>query len=187
MELRREDIKKGSILVSEPFFSDPYFRRSVVLLIEHNPEGSLGFILNKPIDLKLNEALDDFPDFNAKVFFGGPVKRDNLYYIHTIGYKLEGSFEIANGVFWGGNFEQLKEMIRNKEVEPEQIRFFVGYSGWEGSQLKDEMKENTWLVAQNKVKYVMTKHSETLWSTVLKEMGTQYAILANFPEDPSLN
>src|SRR5687768_9313951 len=119
---------KGDLLISEPFFSDPFFKRSVVLLIEHSEQGSLGFIINKPIDIKLNDALDDFPEFDAKVFFGGPVKRDNLYYIHTLGNKLEGSFEVAPGLFWGGDFEMLKELIRRHEITPDQIRFYVGYS-----------------------------------------------------------
>jgi len=178
---------KGSLLISEPFFADPYFKRSVVLLIEHNEEGSLGFILNKPIDLQLNEALDEFPQFDAQVYFGGPVRRDNLYYIHTLGEKLKGSFKISNGLYWGGNFELLKLLIKNNEVKPDQIRFFVGYSGWDATQLDKEMSEKSWLVTKPTVHYVMSEHAETLWGDVLKDMGKQYAILANFPEDPSLN
>lgn len=178
---------KGDLLISEPFFADPFFKRSVVLLIEHSEQGSLGFIINKPIDIKLNDALDDFPEFDAKVFFGGPVKRDNLYYIHTLGSRLEGSFEVCPGIYWGGDFEMLKELIRRGEVSPDQIRFYVGYSGWNPNQLDYEMKEHSWLVVNSNVNYVMNDHADLLWSNILKEMGKQYAILSNFPDDPSLN
>jgi putative transcriptional regulator len=178
---------KGTLLISEPFFTDPFFKRSVVLLIEHNEEGTLGFILNKPIDINLNEALDGFPDFNAKVFFGGPVRRDNLYYVHTLGDKLPGAFEISPGLYWGGNFEILKDLINTKQVGQQEIRFFVGYSGWEPNQLDGEMSDQSWLVANSKIDYVMAQNTDHLWGEILKDMGKQYAILANFPEDPSLN
>jgi putative transcriptional regulator len=178
---------KGTLLISEPFFTDPFFKRSVVLLIEHNEEGTLGFILNKPIDINLNEALDGFPDFNAKVYFGGPVRRDNLYYVHTLGEKLPGSYEVSPGLYWGGNFDILKSLINSGSVNEHDIRFFVGYSGWEPNQLDSEMNEQSWLVANSKIDYVMSEHADNLWGSILKDMGKQYAILANFPEDPSLN
>ena len=93
----------GSLLISEPFLADSCFKRSVVLLSEHDKHGTLGFILNKPTDLKLNEAVEDFPEFNVPLYFGGPVDTETLFYIHTLGNKLEGSREIAAGVFWGGD------------------------------------------------------------------------------------
>ena len=92
---------QGSLLVSEPFLLDSYFKRSVVLVSEHDDKGTLGFILNKPTGVKLNDAVDDFPKFDVPLFFGGPVETDTLFYVHTMGDKLEGAKEILPGVFLG--------------------------------------------------------------------------------------
>src|ERR1051325_3181117 len=177
----------GKLLISEPFLLDSYFKRSVVLLSEHGPEGTVGFILNKPTDLALNDALEDFPEFNVPLYFGGPVQTDTIHFIHTLGDKLEGSKEIMKGVYWGGNLETLKLMIETKQISEKDVRFFAGYSGWEPKQLEDELKGHTWMIANCDKNYAFSKEPEALWGSVLKNMGSQYAVLANFPDDPSLN
>ncbi len=177
----------GLILISEPFLADMYFKRSVVLLSEHDVEGSIGFILNKPTDITVNDAIDDFPVFDAPLYFGGPVSTDTLYYIHTIGEQLEGSREIMNGVYWGGSFEQLKELILSGTVTPDQIRFYAGYSGWDNDQLDMELKEHAWLISSGSMSYSFYKNPSMLWKQVLRSMGKEYARMAEFPEDPSLN
>lgn len=182
-----KNIERGKLLVSEPFLSDPYFKRSVVLLSEHNNDGSIGFILNKPTDIKLNEAIRDFPILDSNLYFGGPVQTDSLQYIHKLGDKLEGSKEVMKGVFWGGNFENLKMLIDTKQVSPEEIRFFVGYSGWQPNQLEDEIKEKSWIIAPSTNQFAFFDHPKKLWGDVLRSLGQEFSILANFPEDPSLN
>lgn len=178
---------QGSLLISEPFLLDSYFKRSVVLLSEHDEKGTLGFILNKPTDVSLNEAVDDFPEFKAPLYFGGPVETDTLFYIHTVGHLLEGSKEILSGIYWGGDYDQLKFLIDTKQIQPNQIRFYAGYSGWEPKQLDHEMKEKSWLVFKANKQFTFTDNPRSLWSEVLRSMGNEYAILANFPEDPNLN
>src|SRR3954464_13038426 len=101
----------GRILISEPFLLVSYFKRAVILLGEHSEEGTVGFILNKPTDLKLNDALEDFPPFDAQLYFGGPVQTDTIHFLHTLGPKLEGCKEILPGIFWGGDLETLKLLI----------------------------------------------------------------------------
>ena len=179
--------ERGNFLVSEPFLSDPYFKRSVVLLSEHNEEGTIGFILNKPTDISVNEAIRDFPQIESKLYFGGPVQTDSLQYIHTLGMRLEGSREIMNGVYWGGNFEVLKSMIDTGQVKPSEIRFFVGYSGWQPSQLDTEVKEKSWIIAPGNFQFAFFDNPKKLWGDVLRSLGKEFSILANFPEDPSLN
>ena len=178
---------QGKLLISEPFLFDPNFKRTVVLLAEHNEEGSVGFILNRPIEVSVAEALDDFPDFDSNLFFGGPVGQNNLFYIHTLGDKLTGSKEIIKGIFWGGDFEHLKLMIDAGQVDPKQIQFFAGYSGWAPEQLDRELKEKSWIVADTRAEQVMKGRNKEFWSEVLKDLGNKFAIMANFPEDPSLN
>jgi putative transcriptional regulator len=177
----------GRILVSEPFLFDSYFKRSVILLGEHNEDGTIGFILNKPTDLRLNDALEDFPQFDAPLYFGGPVQTDTIHFLHTLGEKLEGSKEILPGIFWGGDLEALKLLIETNQVSSQEVRFFAGYSGWEPTQLEDELKGNTWLVSNCRKEFAFTQHPDELWGEALRNMGSQFAIMANFPEDPSLN
>src|SRR5215217_6150445 len=98
----------GKLLVAEPFQRESFFKRAVVLICQHDDKGTVGLIINKITDLKINEAIEDFPEFNVPVYFGGPEKTDNIFYVHTYGDLIEGSIKIAEGIYWGGNFEQLK-------------------------------------------------------------------------------
>jgi putative transcriptional regulator len=177
----------GRILVSEPFLFDSYFKRSVILLGEHTSEGTVGFILNKPTDLTLNDALEDFPPFDVPLYFGGPVQTDTIHFLHTLGERLDGSKEILPGIFWGGNLEALKLLIETGQVKKTDIRFFAGYSGWEPKQLDTELQKHSWMVSKCQKDYAFSDHPEDLWGEALRAMGSSYAVLANFPEDPSLN
>ena len=177
----------GKFLISEPFLNDPYFKRSVILLSEHNEEGSIGFILNKPTDISVNEAIKDFPKIDSRLYFGGPVQTDSLQYIHKLGDKLDGSREVMKGVFWGGNFETLKMLIDTRQVHPDDIRFFVGYSGWQPAQLVSEIKEKSSIIAPGNHQFAFFDNAKKLWGDVLRSLGHEFSILANFPEDPSLN
>lgn len=179
--------KKGRLLISKPYLHDPYFKRSVVLLTEHNKEGSVGFILNKEVDIQIDEAVEEFPEFASKLFLGGPVQKDSLYYIHTLGDTISDSVEITKGIYWGGNFEVLKVLVESGKIKQSDIKFFMGYSGWDAAQLANELKNNSWLVVDvNKIDLINTE-SEALWPDILREMGGEYEILANFQEHPSLN
>lgn len=188
MNYKKKKPATGTLLISEPALRDFYFGRSVVLLVEHNTgEGTIGLILNKPIHLKLNQVVKEFPNNEFPLFLGGPVHPERLFYLHTLGDKVSGSIEIIPGLFWGGEIEKLMELINLDLVKPDEVRFFIGYSGWEPGQLDTEMKEKSWVVTQCKLETVMERHPEKLWSNMLKEMGNDYAIWANFPSDPILN
>lgn len=189
LKIKTNDIKpaKGKILISEPFLSDYYFKRSVVLLAEHNEEGTFGLIINKPVDLILNDILHDFPEFDATVYLGGPVKTDSLYFIHTLGDRLENSLEILHGLYWGGDIELVKELIKLGKISPNEIKFFIGYSGWVSKQLEAELARNSWLVANIKANQVMNSDPNKLWDESLKKLGGDYAYWTNFPSDPVMN
>lgn len=178
---------KGKILISEPFLTDYYFKRSVVLLAEHNDEGSFGLIINKPVEMKLSDILQDFPEFDAPIYLGGPVKTENLYFIHTKGDLIEESLQIIEGLYWGGDIEHVKELITIGKLNADDIKFFVGYSGWVSKQLEGELEKNSWLVSNIKAKQVMEANSESMWDSVIKEMGRDYAYWTNFPSDPAMN
>lgn len=182
-----EKPEKGSLLVAEPFLGDPNFDRSVVLLTEHNADGSVGFVINKPLDLMLDEIVIGFPHLEAGIYHGGPVQQDNLYFIHRKGDLIPGSQLIKGDLYWGGDLEPLKEMIRCGLIGPTDIRFFLGYSGWGFGQLSSEISDNSWLVIKNEVVDVFQDAPNTMWKKILMEVGGRYPLWANSPMDPSLN
>lgn len=179
---------RGKLLISEPALRDFYFGRSVVLLVEHDEEdGSIGLILNKPIHLKINDVVKEFPHISHPLFLGGPVHPERLYYLHTVGEKIPGSIEIMKDLYWGGEIKTLVELIDQKRVAPDEVRFFIGYSGWEPGQLNRELGEKSWIVTQCNSETAMDQKPDKLWGTLLKELGNDYAIWSNFPADPILN
>lgn len=181
------EIEKGKLLLAEPFMADPHFKRAVILLCEHHPQGSLGFILNRPTDVVINELMEDFPEFESPIFYGGPVQTDRLHFIHNLGDLVTDSLRISEGVWWGGDFSELQFLIKSEMITPQNIRFFVGYAGWSGGQLAEEMETNSWITADMDANYLFKLESEELWSKVMYNKGSAYQILADLPEDPFLN
>lgn len=189
--------EQGKLLLSEPFSQDPNFKRTVVLLATHNEEGSVGFVLNRPMELKLEQIIDEFESSELPVWDGGPVQRDSLFYIHTLGDAIPESIHITGDLYWSGNFETVKALVKGNKFSENEIRFFIGYSGWSAQQLENEIASNSWLVAPATTDVVMNLSArkadagkdtdEKLWKEVIKSMGKDYSILANFPENPSWN
>ena len=179
--------EKGNVLISEPFLADNYFRRSVVYLTEHNKEGSLGFVLNKPLGIHINEIVDDFPECDLSVTVGGPVSNNTVHYIHTLGALIPDSVEVADGIFWGGDFDLVKQLIAERAVKPNELRFFLGYAGWSEGQLQAEMEEHAWLVGKLPRRMVMHSMGTEFWEKPLSSYNNKYRAWANFPEDPGLN
>lgn len=187
MSLNLSEPDSGKILIAEPLLGDPNFDRSIVLLAEHNENGTVGFVLNRPVEIAFDDLVVDFPEFDAKIFEGGPVQGDNLFFLHRRGDLLPGSEKIMEGVFWGGDLEILKEMISLDMIGPEDIRFFLGYSGWSPGQLSEELEQKSWLVADSNSALVFNRDSESLWSAIMRQLGGEYALWHNAPLDPSLN
>ncbi len=182
------DLQKGNILLAEPSLTgDVSFSRAVVLLAEHSLQGSVGFILNKPLHYTLDELVDEI-DAPFPVFNGGPVEQDNLYFIHSRPELIKGSVEISDGIYWGGNFEALTEAINNHQLTKNDIRFFLGYSGWDALQLLQEIDAKSWIpIQEQNLKRQLSKNAVLLWKEKLKELGGDYLIWSNAPENPNLN
>lgn len=178
--------KQGRILISEPLLSDTYFKRSVVFITEYSDKGAVGFVLNKPVDLPINEILSDFPDFPAQVYIGGPVAKDTIHFLHTLGKLIPNSVHVADNIYWGGDFDSLKELIAEGIVKPSQVRFFLGYSGWSPNQLEGEIDDNAWIVTRVESKKIMSADKD-IWKQTLDELGKKYKVWANFPENPAMN
>ena len=180
-------IVKGDLLLSQPFMLDGNFRRTVVYLTEFNEEGAVGFIINRPMDIKVDELIPDFPDFNAKAFFGGPVATDTIHYVHRVGELLEESMEVGNGIYWGGSYEQLKVLIGQKVIKEEDIRFFVGYSGWTSGQLEGELEMGSWMKGDMDKNYIFNYPPEDLWKKIVRNKGNTFEVIANIADTNILN
>jgi putative transcriptional regulator len=179
--------RQGRVLISDPFLNDAYFKRSVVLLTEHNQKGSVGFVLNKPVDVAINEILADFPSINTAISVGGPVGTNSVHYIHSLGDLIPNSVKVMKNIWWGGDFEIVKELFERGTVSSDKIRFFVGYSGWEPKQLEREISENSWVVRELDSGLIMNSRSKESWQEVLKILGSKYKVWTNFPENPGMN
>jgi putative transcriptional regulator len=191
MEFFRYDNKlkpeKGRLLISEPFLPDPNFERTVVLLCEHNAEGSFGFVLNKPSAIKVNEIMEDFSSFDTVVFVGGPVQQDALHFIHR-NVNIENAIDIADNIYWGGDFESLVTVYDTKQITNNDIRFFLGYSGWGPGQLEAELEQESWIVCDYVTNQLLfDTEPEKMWRKALDNMGGRYSVYSNYPIDPRMN
>jgi putative transcriptional regulator len=183
-----EKLKKGYLLIAEPsIIGDLSFNRSVILLADHNKEGSVGFIINKPLKYTINDLIPEIKA-NFKIYNGGPVEQDNLYFIHNIPELISNSVEISNGIYWGGDFESTKELINSGKISKDNVRFFLGYTGWDENQLEKEMDNNSWIIAKNSYENkIIGKSTTHFWKEKIIELGGEYVIWSNAPENPYLN
>ncbi|HZH54119.1 MAG TPA: YqgE/AlgH family protein [Sphingobacteriaceae bacterium] len=182
--------KAAQLILSEPFMADPNFQRSVVLLCEdHDLDGTVGYVLNQPTGLVISDLiLDISPAADHPVFIGGPVGHEAVHFIHKCPDRLGGGTAIGNGIYWGGNFEQLMALLAQGDLGKDEIKFFLGYAGWDPGQLDGELVENSWVVCdQYNPDIVFVIDGENLWREALIAMGPKYATLANYPIDPRLN
>jgi putative transcriptional regulator len=179
----KHKIEEGTFLVAEPFMWDEHFRRAVILISEVDEDGTTGFILNKNTGLELRELLPDFPAFSAEIYLGGPMETDTLQFLHTVGDLIPETHQIMPGVWHGGNFQQLQVLIKQELIEPHQIRFFVGYTGWEPQQLADEIADKTWVVEDGDPNFVFTNRPHSLWRDVLRNKSEVLGVIGRMPND----
>lgn len=181
------NLTAGSILVSDPFLKDPNFARTVVLICEHREEGSQGFVLNKPYSKNLNQLIDGVGNAHIPVFCGGPVELNVLHFIHKRPDLIKCGIQITEDLFWGGEYENVLQLIQQGEITPRDIRFYIGYSGWDEGQLNAEIDEKSWLVHKAKTQFVFHHNTDLVWKDVLTDMGGDYKQLIHYPKDPMLN
>ena len=183
-----EKLEKGHLLIAElSIIGDLSFNRSVILLADHTSEGSVGFILNKLLKYTIKDLLPEVKS-NFKIYNGGPVEQDNLYFIHNVPDLIPNSIEISKGIYWGGDFEFTKELINTGVIKKKNIRFFLGYTGWDSEQLENEMQANSWILIKNSYENkILGKASVHFWKEKILELGGDYLIWSNAPENPILN
>ena len=178
---------KGKILISEPFLPDTFFNRTVVYLADHNADGSVGFILNKKLEIKVCDAISGFDGWEEYLSMGGPVAPDTLHYLHNLGEMIPKSVWVDENIYWGGDIDFIRDLIRTGKLDNSQIRFFLGYSGWSAGQLEKELKENSWVIAKINSDIVLNNQVDDAWKRVLRGLKKKYRVWADFPDSPDMN
>ena len=176
--------KQGKVLISEPLMNDFHFGRSVILLVDHSEtEGSFGVIINKTLNATVNQIVDDFPDFEAPAFLGGPVADNQLFFIHTLGDLIPDACPITDGLYWGGDAKTLKTLAATGIANEDNTRFYLGYSGWDAGQLVSELVRNTWLVGNITTEQFLHTPPEKMWQSFVNRQGESYAMWKRFPKN----
>jgi putative transcriptional regulator len=174
---------KGSLILADPSLRDPNFFRSVLLLTEHRHDhGAHGYILNRPLGKKVSEVLasDDFSGLHdVPIFIGGPVSQEHLTFVSLTWQP--SSHELAFATHLS------TEEAKRRRAEGQTIRAFIGYSGWGEGQLEAELRKKAWITRKPEAAILRGSKGEDLWNRLLSSMGPYYRMLANSPEDPSLN
>ena len=181
--------RKGDLLISAPFLKDYYFARSVILMIENNDEGSMGIVLNKSFSnfMTLNEVIPELASLPPiPLYKGGPVERKTLFYLHSFS-ELKDALPLGNGLYVNGDFEQMKRYLLCGGATQGYIRFFMGYTGWQKGQLKQEIETNTWIINKDSRLDLLNMNLRDLWKESLCDMGGKYAVWSHYPKYPIMN
>lgn len=162
---------------------DDNFRRSVILLSAHDTNGAMGVILNRPLDKNLGELSADFalgPLASVPIFKGGPVQTEQLLLCGWKPHDDGTGFQLMFGI----------DPVKATELQGEKgvhLRAFLGYAGWTGGQLENELKQNTWVVSPLVPDVLDPDQDEGLWKTILGGMSSEWKLLAGEPDEPELN
>jgi putative transcriptional regulator len=182
------NVEKGDIILAEPFMENPHFKDGVIVITEHSEEsGTVGFLINKTLKLKMNEVVEEFPEIETELLYGGPVQTDTLHYIHTYGKVLNDSLHITKNLYWGGDFMQLKALIRQNVIKADGIRFYLGYSGWSPGQLEEEFEVGTWMQSKLDLNYIFKTKLKKVWPKAMADKGNAFTVIAKMPGSISWN
>ena len=173
----------GSLLLAHPKLQDPNFTRTVILMSLHNAEGAMGVVLNRPLAKTLADLGPEFRQSelsDVPIYSGGPVKPEQLILVAWQTSSVDGTFKL----YFGVDPNKLRELMEVTELE---VRAFLGYSGWTGGQLEMEMKRNTWLVSAVPPELLDEHDGVELWKRIVGGLSAEWRVIAEEPEDPSVN
>lgn len=181
-------IQKGTLLIATPDIDSGIFFRGVMLVCEHNPNGSFGLLINKNLDLELPEEIINVSSMsnpNVGVRAGGPVQTNQMMLLHTSDTIADQTLEVCDGVHLGGDLQFLQDVLTDEKGAS--ILLCFGYAGWGAGQLEQEFLDGQWFLHPGSQKHIFDTPPERLWQELLREMGGKYATLSMIPEDLSLN
>ncbi|MDB5293741.1 MAG: hypothetical protein JWL69_4982 [Phycisphaerales bacterium] len=179
---------QGQLLIASPQLTDPNFARSVVLIVQHNEEGALGLILNRPLEATMQDVWEQVSEepcqTEASLHQGGPCEGP-LMAVHA--QESLGQMEVVPGIYFSTDREAFEELVSR---DRDDVKFFVGHSGWSPGQLEEELESGAWLIAPAKAQHVFSE-GETLWAKLRRAVS----LLTSFPwldpklipDDPTVN
>jgi putative transcriptional regulator len=138
------DLIAGLYIKSTEALMGSFFEHSTILIVKHNEEGSLGFVINKSFEKSLHELIEFNHSKPFPLMDGGPVDRDHLFVLHKRPDIIDGGEKVSNGQYLGGNMEQVIQAISNIEANNQEIQIFIGYCGWDKGELESEVEEGCW-------------------------------------------
>lgn len=177
----------GKYLISEPLMNDGIFGRSVILITEHGDTGSVGYVLNKPSGFIISQLLPLFKNFSSQVYIGGPVATNTIHFIYKSDIPISNSIQIDKNLFWGGDINELFEQMTLNKLSENDVRFFVGYSGWMKNQLQNELNNGYWIVSYFPIDHLFKEEISRLWKRSVLQLERKYHFWLNVPINPSLN
>ena len=178
---------KGQLLLDSGELGGSFFQRTVILVCEHNAEGAFGLVLNRPTGSKAGEmVVADLPETlkDQPLFLGGPVQPTALSFLHSEAFLPEAN--VMPNLSLGHSLDTLTEIGESFSAN-RKIKMFAGYSGWSPGQLEDELKRKAWLTHPASLELVFEPDPTRLWQTILEQKGWKYKLLAQMPEDLSMN
>jgi putative transcriptional regulator len=189
-EPSNKEYGKGYFLIANPVLPDPSFSRTVVLLCNHDDDGSFGLVINRsaPIDSKevfAEMGMSEFP--SGKIYLGGPVSPSQVFYLCHSEKSLPELEPICDGVYLGMSWELLDNLMTRVKNPEKNIRFFLGYSGWGTGQLAEEMIRLSWLTTQACGEFVFQENEGGVWANVVYSLGKDYEYLVQAPVNPQWN
>lgn len=182
-----EKLQAGTLLIADPFLKDPNFLRSTVFLCNYTNEGSIGFVINRKTEFLMCDLFPELEYCTIPVFYGGPVQKDTIHFLHRCPGLITGGEKINDDIFWGGEFEELVSLLQKKRINENDVRLFLGYSGWSPDQLEEEIDSKSWLTTFGTVELVFETIESLIWANALRQLGGKYEQLINYPTDPQLN
>jgi putative transcriptional regulator len=179
------DTLRGQLLIAGPTLEDPNFVRTVVLIGEHNEDGALGVVLNRPSETQVGEAVPDLEDLapDDPVHVGGPVQPSAVLVLAEFAHPEPDTQLVTGSV----GFLAVDDEQERIATEVGRARVFAGYAGWGPGQLEEELSRADWIIAPAVADDVFDDDAPTMWSRVLDRQGGRLRLLARMPVDPSLN
>ena len=178
---------KGKLLISSPgLLTDMIFYKSIILIVDQTDDGITGFILNRPSDLFMYKEIDSSKKIKIGLNYGGPVSSDH-YFLLRSEMEYTEILNIYDNIYWGNNIEFLFNLIEKNKVDINDFILFQGYSGWDRDQLDDEIENNSWIINDKKGDDVFKLKEKNSWNRLIKNLGDEYFLWSNSPDDITLN
>jgi putative transcriptional regulator len=189
-DFKNKNYEKGSLLIANPVLPDPNFSRTVILLCNHDEQGSFGLVINRSTKLKAPDLflnINILKSYNEKIYLGGPVSQSVVFFLCRSPSAAGKLDEVCSGVYLGSNLETLESLYASLENPEQDIRFYLGYSGWSGGQLAEEMEQNSWLVQKANEQFIFLDSENLIWPQAVNSLGEKYQYLTKAPVNPQWN